>query len=109
MNINQVISKEEKDEAFKALNNKFAKTIGIIFPVGLFALLVLCAVCIACFLILKNYTIVVCSAVFAAVVTVELKNILYSNRMRNTLKYIKHIDEKLEYPFHYNVKLMTKE
>ena len=25
MNINQVVSKEEKDEAFKALNNKTAK------------------------------------------------------------------------------------
>jgi hypothetical protein len=28
---------------------------------------------------------------------------LHSNKLRNTLKYIKHIDEKLEYPFHYNV------
>ena len=103
MNINQVISKEEKDEAFKALNNKTAKIIGIVWPIAFAFLFVFSVICIVCFSILKNYTIVGCSVVLVAVAVVELKNILHSNKLRNTLKYIKHIDEKLEYPFHYNV------
>lgn len=104
MNINQIISKEEKDEAFKALNNKTAKVIGVVWPVAFAFLLVLSVLGIVCFLILKNYTIVGCSVVLAVVAVAELKNILCSNKSRNTLKYIKHIDEILEHPFHYSVK-----